>query len=265
MQRIISVNNQLVKTVQALQLKKNRNETGLFLIEGYKGVSEAVDFGIKIESIFIGEDFDKEINNFDEDKIYVVTEAVLKKISTTTTPPDIVAVAHQLKFSLEDMMSTSSPLIVLLENIKDPGNLGTIIRTAKAGGASGIIVTDETVDIYNPKTVRASTANLWKIPIVHFPDKINLKQKLNKFKNFQYVATLVDESPKSEIYYYINYNNPTVLLFGSEASGLSKTLAQQSDKNINIPMDKSVESLNLSVSVGVVLYESLRQRKFTAG
>lgn len=263
MQELTSTNNPLVKKVQSLKLKKKRNEYGLFLIEGYKCVLEALNCGLKIENIFIGENFNKDLPGFSENLIYKVSEPILKKISTTDTPPDIVAMAHQIESSLDDAVSlTQNPLLLVLENIKDPGNLGTIIRTAKASGATGIILTDETVDIYNPKTVRSSAANLWKIPIVCINDKSNIKLILNKYIEFQYIATIVHETNKPEIYYYIDYTKPTVLLFGSEADGLSEKLAEQADKLITIPMQSGIESLNLSVSVGVILYESTRQRRF---
>ena len=262
MQEITSVQNEIIKEVHSLQQKKRRNELGLFLIEGYKGVSEALSSNLQIESIFISQDFDKSLAGFAKDKIYKVTEQVLKKISTTQTPPEIVAVAHQLKFSIKDLFISDNPLILLLENIKDPGNLGTIIRTAKASNVSGIILTEETVDIYNPKTVRSSAANLWKIPIIYMSTKSDIKDKLNKFRQNNFVATVVVDNKKPVVYYEVDYRKPTVLMFGSEAEGLSEELTTQADELITIPMNQQVESLNLSISVGVVVYEAMRQRGF---
>ncbi len=262
MQEITSVQNPIIKEVYSLHQKKRRNELGLFLIEGYKGVSEALSSKLQLKDIFISSDFNKPLTGFPEDKIYRVNEQILKKISTTESPPEIIATAYQLKFSIEDLFKTDNPLILLLENIKDPGNLGTIIRTAKASDASGIILTDETVDIYNPKTVRSSAANLWKIPIIYMSTKSQIKDKLNKLKSSNFVATVVAENKKPISYYEVDYKKPTILMFGSEAEGLSEELVNQADELITIPMNKQVESLNLSVSVGVVLYEAMRQRRF---
>ena len=262
MKEITSVQNQLIKDVHSLTQKKGRNESGLFLIEGYKGVVEALKWGIKIENIFVKEDFVNEIPDFVYE-IYAVNEQILRKISTTENPPEIVATARQFSYSPKDLLKQNNPVILLLENIKDPGNLGTIIRTAAACSISGIILTDDTVDIFNPKTVRATAANLWKVPIVFIKDKANIKNLLEQFLNFQYLATVVKEDNKPVLYYDVDYKKPTVIMFGSEAEGLSGDLIKQADKLITIPMDESVESLNLSISVGVVLYESIRQRKFT--
>lgn len=262
MQELTSLNNNIVKTVHSLHQKKYRNELGLFLIEGYKGVDEAFKCGLSVEYIFVNKEYNKNLDQWPENKIYLVNESIMKKISTTEAPPEVMAVAKQLNYQLEDVLNKTNPLLLFLENIKDPGNLGTIIRTAAAAGVTGIILTDDTVDIYNPKTVRSSAANLWKIPIVKIAEKQDLKELVNKQKKSQFVVTVVTKDRKPEIYYNIDYNQPTVLMFGSEAEGLSEKSAEMADKLITIPMNEQVESLNLSISVGVILYEAVRQRLF---
>jgi len=267
MQQITSVQNSIIKKVHSLQQKKNRNELGLFLIEGFKGLEEAFKSGLEIENIFIQSDsdkFDKIKPDFPKENIYRVNENILRKISTTESPPEVVATAKQMKYSIKDLFSSDSPLIMVLESIKDPGNLGTIIRTAKAGWASGIILTDETVDIYNPKVIRSSAFNLWKIPVISLTDKTKIKEIINKHKQCQFIATTVATEKSSVIYYDINYRGPAVILFGSESQGLSQEFRDQSDKLASIPMSNEVESLNLSISVGVILYEAVRQRKYSA-
>jgi len=261
MNNITSIQNPLIKEIHSLHQKKNRNELGLFLIEGYKSVFEAIKSGLNIENIFISENFDKDISKYNSEKIFRVSEQVMKKISTTESAPEIVAVAKQLKFSINDIFTSKNPVIILLENIKDPGNLGTIVRTAVASNVSGIILTDESVDVYNPKTVRSSAANLWKIPIVTMTDKANIKNTINNFKKCDFIATVVNKDAK--LYYNIDFTKPTVIMFGSEAEGLSEILTKQADIFATIPMNDKVESINLSISVGVMLYESIRQRKFS--
>jgi len=261
MKEITSIQNPLIKDVHSLQQKKNRNEHGLFLIEGYKGVYDALKSGLKIEYIFVNQTFIKDLSEFETDEIYTVSEQVMNKISTTDSPPEIVAVVKQLKSSINDIFINENPVIVLLENIKDPGNLGTIIRTAAASDISGIILTDESVDIYNPKTVRSSAANLWKIPVVTMTDKASIKKCVNNFKKCNFIATVVHKD--ATLYYDIDLKKPSVIMFGSEAEGLSKTLTDQADIFATIPMSEKVESINLSISVGVMLYETLRQRKYS--
>ncbi len=184
----------------------------------------------------------------------------MKKISTTETPPEILAVASQVKYTLEDLFKEKNPLIIVLENIKDAGNLGTIIRTAKAANVSGIILTGDCTDIHNPKVVRSSAANLWKIPVVNFKDTINLKGMIEKYTKCQYFAAQIQKNKKQNLYYEVNYKKPTVVFFGSEADGISEKLGSQADIFIKIPINEEVESLNLSISAGIIIYEAFRQR-----
>jgi len=280
MQQITSLQNPIIKETTALHQKKNRAESGMFLIEGIKGVEEALRCGLEIKYVFMfpsviarrGFSPDAAICsiNYPEEKIYFVDEKILKKISTTETPPEIVAVAYQKKFVLEDLFKEKNPLIIVLENIKDAGNLGTIIRTAKAANVSGIVLTGECIDIYNPKVVRSSAANLWKIPVVYFKETALIRKEIEKYGQFQFLATKVcdfsychpehSEGSVPILYHEINYNQPTVVFFGSEAEGISDKLANQADKFIKIPMNEEVESLNLSISAGIVMYEAFKQR-----
>ncbi len=233
----------------------------MFLIEGFKGVKEALKYNLEIKYVFLNKQ-KSFTENMPQDKLFLVDEKILKKISTTETPPEIVAVAFQKKFSLNDMFDKENPLIIVLENIKDAGNLGTIIRTAKAANVSGIILTGEFIDIYNPKVVRSSAANLWKIPTVCHKEIKNLRQEIKKFMpDFQFLAAKVQNDENCVLYNEINYKQPTILFFGSEAEGISDILAKQADIFIKIPMNEEVESLNLSISAGIIIYEAYKQRE----
>jgi len=262
MQEITSLQNPIIKEITSLHQKKNRAETGLFLIEGFKGVEEALKSELKIKYIFLTKSSKINSLNFPDEKLYFVDEKILKKISTTETPPEIIAVAFQIKFALEDIFKEKNPLILVLENIKDAGNLGTIIRTAKAANISGIILTGECIDIYNPKVVRSSAANLWKIPVIYFKETENLKHEIEKSGDFQFLATKVGDSKKQNLYHEIDYKQSTVVFFGSEAEGISDILANQADNFIKIPMNEKVESLNLSISAGIIMYEAFKQRLY---
>ncbi|MDD3435927.1 MAG: RNA methyltransferase [Candidatus Gastranaerophilales bacterium] len=242
---ITSVNNELVKQVVKLHQKKYRDEEKKFLLEGFKVIEEAFKSGIEIEKVFVSKENAK--YNFLQDKLILTTEAVLKKISTTETPPEAVAVAKQKKFTLADINQAKK--VILLENIKDLGNLGTILRTAKAFSQDAIILFGETVDLYNPKCVRSSVGNLWKIPVVQIKDFKTLE---TEFAHFERVATL----PKSN--HTVNLKDfqaklPYLIMFGSEAEGLSPQLTDFSTQKVTIEMNSEVESLNLSVSVGIIL------------
>ena len=246
MQEITSVNNDLVKEFVKLQQKKYRDKENKFLLEGKKCVEEAYNAGINIECAFVLKENFKEYK-FLDDKIILTCEAVLKKISTTDSAPEIVAIAQKK----ETQIPNNAKKIVLLENIKDLGNLGTILRTSAAFGADGVVLYgDECADMYNPKCVRSSVGNLWKIPVAYMQ---SLKELQENFSNFERIATL----PRAKQYLkqYTTVQKPTLVMFGSEADGLSEELIKFSTQSIKIEMADNVESLNLSVSCAIVLYK----------
>jgi len=260
MQEILSVNNSLIKEITFLHQKKFRNESGLFLIEGEKGVLEGLKDGIGIRYIFVNKNSKISLEKLPQEKIILTDEKVLKKISTTETPPQIAAVGVQKKFCAEDLIIKDKSLVIVLENIKDAGNLGTIIRTSLAAGVCGIILAGDCIDLYNPKVVRSSAANLWKIPVITIKNSHEVKKMLIKKGVTEFLATKPALFENSVSYEKINYNQPTAIFFGSEAEGISDELAALADKCVFLPMEKEVESLNLSVSVSVIAYQAYLQR-----
>lgn len=243
---ITSVNNDLVKNTVKLQQKKYRNIEKKFLLEGYKAIKEAFDSGIILEHVFVDKNKIKEYE-FCKDILIEASEPVLKKISTTDSTPEAVAIGVQKIFDIKDLKNVQK--VVLLENIKDSGNLGTILRSAVAFGADAVVLFGDCVDIYNSKTVRASVGNLWKLPIVQIKDV----ESFNKiFKDFNKIATLPRSKNLLKTY---RINLPAVVMFGSEADGLTDELIKFSNDSVKIEMSPKVESLNLATSVSVILYE----------
>lgn len=248
MEKITSVNNDLVKQTVKLQQKKFREIENKFLLEGFKSISEAHNCGIKIEYVFVQED-KTEIYKFINDKIIPTTQAVLKKISTTESAPEAVAVGIQRHYELNDIKNVQRAL--LLENIKDAGNLGTILRTSAAFGVEMVVLYGNSVDLYNPKVVRSSVGSLWKVPVITVKDFDELK---NYFKTFKRIATL----PRAGNFLKnFEIEAPYLIMFGSEAEGLSSELIDFATDEVKIEMEKNVESLNLSISCAVVLYKLL--------
>lgn len=239
--KITSVNNDLIKETAKLLQRKYRDK--MFLLEGVKCIEEAIESGLEIVNLFVLENsplFEG------KDKIEV-TEAVLSKISSTATPPKAVAAAK----IPTPAWSEDYKKIVLLEDIKDAGNLGTILRTACAFNVDALILYGDTVDLFNPKCVRSSVGNLWKIPVFSIRDFEELKEKI---ANYEKIATL----PKTDNSVWLRDYTPkerVVIMFGTESCGLSKELIDFADKNITIEMSDKVESLNLSISAGVILYK----------
>lgn len=245
MQEITSVNNDLVKETVKLQQKKYRDKENKFLLEGFKCISEAYEAGVDIEYAFVS---DEKRYGFLGEKAIVTNEAVLKKVSTTDSPPDAVAVAIKKTYSVNDLKNAKK--VVLLENVKDLGNLGTILRTSTAFGADALVLYGkECADIYNPKCVRSSVGNLWKIPVVYIESFDELQKY---FAGFNCVATLPHASSYLKDF---KAQLPLLVMFGSEADGLSDEMIGFSTDSVKIEMASSVESLNLSVSCAVVLYK----------
>ena len=243
---ITSVNNEFVKESAKLQQKKYRNQSGKFLLEGYKAIKEAFDCGIKLEKVFVEKSHLKEYE-FVKDLIIETTEPVLKKLTTTESAPEAIAIGFQKTYDKNLLKNTKK--VVLLEDIKDLGNLGTIIRSSVAFGADAIILYGESVDIYNPKCVRASVGNLWKLPIIHLTKVEELEEN---FKNFEKIATLPRTNNMLKSF---TAKQPCLVMFGSEANGLSEDLIKISTNSVKIEMAQTVESLNLATSVSIILYE----------
>ena len=243
---ITSVNNELVKNTVKLQQKKYRTQSGKFLLEGFKAIKEAYDSGIIIEKIFVDK-AKKDEYYFAKDLIIEASEPVLKKLGTTDSAPESVAIG--LQKSYDKSILKNAQKVVLLENIKDLGNLGTIIRSSVAFGADAIVLYGESVDIYNPKCVRASVGNLWKLPIIEIKD---FKELSEIFADFERIATLPRTNNMLKTF---EAKFPTVVMFGSEANGLSEELIDFSTTSVKIEMAQTVESLNLATSVSVILYK----------
>lgn len=243
--KITSVNNELVKETAKFLQRKYRNESGKFLLEGDKCIEEAIESGLEVVRIFKLEGYEKFPEGIE------TTEAVLAKVSSTSTPPKAVAVA---KKPVREW-SSDFKKVILLENIKDAGNLGTILRTSAAFGVEALILYGDTVDLYNPKCVRSSVGNLWKLPVFEVNDFSELE---SKFSAYERVATL----PKADDTVWLRNFKPAdriLVMFGAESTGLSDELKNFATRNVTIEMKSNVESLNLSISAGVILYELFKE------
>ena len=251
---ITSTTNNLIKQTAKLKLKKYRDEYNEFLIEGFKAIEGAKNSDIKFSHVFV---LAKSQNKYQflKEELVIVSEDVMKKLSSTDTPPDAIAVGKQKKYNTDILKSCNN--VALLENIKDTGNLGTTIRSAAAFSVDAIVLYGETVDLYNPKVVRSTVGNMWKIPVIQIN---NFKILTNYFEDYSRIATL----PKSENTVYLKDFTPkkkTLIMLGAEAEGLSTELIDFSTDKVTIEMSNNVESLNLSVSASVIFYEFMLKIK----
>lgn len=253
---ITSTANAQVKNVITL-LKKSgeRKKRGLFVIEGIRMFTEIPKD--RIEKIYVSESFFKSNPEVLNGMGYeMVSDNVFAQMSDTKTPQGIMALVRMLEYSLSDITAGDMPVVVMLENIQDPGNLGTIIRTAEGAGVTGIIMSKDTVDIYNPKTIRSTMGALFRMPFIYVEDILEVADALRK-QNIALIAAHLDGSKN---YYLENLARPMALMIGNEGNGLTEALTDKADVLVKIPMEGQLESLNAAVSTAVILYEAYRQR-----
>ncbi len=256
MEYITSAQNGKVKALRkCIQNKKYRQQMGLFVVEGEKMVKEACADGMEVDVIFLRKDLAGKIEGLPEEKCVLVTEQVLRAVSDTVTPQGIVAALHMPEAELAAVADKENALLLLCENVADPGNLGTLVRCADAAGADGVVLCG-CADLYNPKTVRATMSSLYHIPVVVQRDAVGAAAWLKERGFLTCAAALgAQETP-----YETDFTGKTVLCVGNEANGLSEKLQEQCSHRVEIPMPGRAESLNVACAAAVLLYEVVRQR-----
>lgn len=254
LRKIVSVSNEKIKYFSSLADKKIRNKENLFIVEGYHLVEEAA----KTENLraVIATD-EKDLIKFKNIEKYLVTKPIIEKLSTTKSPQQILGVVKTFNHSislLHKMIKQDEIKLVILDEINDPGNLGTIIRTAAALGYDCLIMSHNTVDLYNEKVIRATQGVLFKIPIVR-GDLLEIIPTLKK-ENIKCFGTSLEQT---QSLHEVKHTNKFALCFGNEARGISKEVMNLLDQNIKIEMKNDVESLNVSVASGIIMYELLQK------
>lgn len=253
--KITSTANGQVKRIINLKNKASaRRKEGVFLAEGIKMYKETPKD--RIEAIYIEEKFSELFGKNIDEEYTVVSENVFKQITDTITPQGILTVVRQKESSLENFLKKDEKqLFILLENLQDPGNLGTIIRTAEGAGVSAIIAGKSTVDVYNPKVVRSTMGSVFRVPYVIADDLQKEIEELKKFGVTVYGAHLNGKN----YYDKENYNGSTAFIIGNEANGLTEETASKADKLVKIPMCGRLESLNASVAAAILMYEASKK------
>ena len=256
---ITSTANQQVK--QLLQLNKKaklRDAKDVFVAEGPKMFREAPKE--RIEKVYLSESFfEKQIQKklLEGISYEVVQDHIFKVMCDTQTPQGILCLVKQFHYTLEELLKTKNPLFLLLENLQDPGNVGTILRTAEGAGITGVILNKGSADIYNPKTIRSTMGSIYRVPFLYTED---LRKVLEVFKK-QGIRSYAAHLEGSREYDRENYQSGTAFLIGNESKGLSKELTAYADTYIRIPMEGKLESLNAAAAASILLYEAYRQRR----
>lgn len=261
---ITSTSSSQVKHVISLLSKaKERKKNNEYVVEGIRMVSEVpADLLVKIymserfrnnNSEYVKELVKKQ--GISDDSIEIVADNVFDRMSQTQTPQGIMAVVRMKDNSLSDMLS-GNPLLILVENLQDPGNLGTIIRMGEGAGVTGVIMSPNTVDIYNPKTIRSTMGSIFRVPFIYVQDFGEAVSECQKSGVKVYAAHL----DGNNTYLGEDYSTPTAFLIGNEGNGLTDDITKQADTLIRIPMEGEVESLNAAIACTILTYEAVRQR-----
>ncbi|PPK79116.1 TrmH family RNA methyltransferase [Lacrimispora xylanisolvens] len=254
-----SANGKVKQVMNLIKKAKARNESGLFVAEGLRIFKEIPRD--QIDSIFVSESFLKEEERkhlIDGMKYEVLTDEVFQVMSDTKTPQGILALVKQHAYIPEDLIRVPGPaFLMILENIQDPGNLGTIIRAGEGAGITGVLMNSTTADIYNPKVIRSTMGSVFRVPFAYTDDLTASILQLKK-KGIKLYAAHLDGRNNYE---KEDYTVDTGFLIGNEANGLTEDTAGLADAYIKIPMMGSVESLNAAVAASVLMFETARQRR----
>jgi TrmH family RNA methyltransferase len=251
-----------VRAVAKLEKKSARSETGLFLLEGPQSVGEALNFRpellVELYATPTALERYTDLARAAEDagiEIEFVSEHVIETMADTVTPQGVIAVCRQFPTSVKDLLSGEPKLIAILEEVRDPGNAGTIIRAADAAGADGVIFTGRSVDLYNPKVVRATTGSLFHLPVAV---GVELESVLERVKGTDLRVIAADIKGRDLLAARNEgvLDHPTAWLFGNEARGLTDEHYALADWVISVPIYGHAESMNLATAASVCLYES---------
>lgn len=258
---ITSSSNSQIKNLIALQKKaKNRNSQREFVIEGTK-MFEETNPDILVKAYVTQSFYDDKIsvnpsyfNSFDYE---IVADKVLCEAADTTTPQGILAIVKQPVYEYQELINGEDANLLLLENVRDPGNMGTIIRTAEGAGITGIIISKESVDVFNPKVVRSTMGALYRMPFVYVEDFIGALEEMQSHGICIYASHLAATNYYDEEV----YQSKTGIIIGNEANGISELASKRANRLIKIPMEGKVESLNAAVAASILMYEVYRQKR----
>lgn len=254
---IESKDNNLFKEAKKLKERRNRTKEGKYLIEGFRLIQEAFKANMKIEHIIVNEGFEEKLNEYldkfeiNNDNICIIKRNLFTMLTCTETPQGAIAIVNNKEMTND----IKGDFYLLCDKIQDPGNLGTIIRTAHAAGVDGIILTKGTVDIYNDKVIRSTMGSVFYMPIIQDDENLSFIKTL-KSDGFSLVATSLQESKD---FFESDLKGKIILSVGNEGNGISDEVFALADKKVKIPMPGGAESLNVAIATSIILFEKVRQ------
>lgn len=263
MKKIESLQNPLVKHLLQLQSKsKLRKQTQSFLIEGVREISLALKGGFNLESILFASEIisEKAIRELvpNEVELIEISKDIYQKLAYRDTTEGVLAVAKTKSNNLSDLKLSATPLILVAESLEKPGNLGAVLRTADAANIDAVIVVDPKTDLYNQNVVRSSVGCIFtnQIAVASLEEAVTF---LKERGVMIYCATLQNAKP----YYTKDFTQPTAMVVGTEATGITNEFREKADGNIIIPMQGQIDSMNVSVAASILIFEAKRQRNFS--
>ena len=260
---ISSPDNDKIRLINKLSRKKYRDQQGKFVIEGINLVKAALSKGQHVEFVLIADDFDySEIANtlavgVDYRNIYLIPRFLFEKISDAENGSGIIAVVDKRSYTLDNLDSLElrrGDNVLVLDRLQDPGNIGTMIRTAVAAGYSIVATIKGTADIYSPKVLRASAGMIFGISVVELADTEEFKKLVSRLDK----KIVVTDPREGDPYYECYLTNDIALVIGNEGNGISDEIMESSDVRVNIPMQGEVESLNAAICASLLMYEAIR-------
>lgn len=269
---ITSFRNPRVKYLRSLRLRKYREQEGRFVIEGIRIVEEALSLGARVETLvyapdlLVSERAKALVERVDAADHLALSDEVLASLSDRDQPQGIAAVVRIQDPPLASIPWREDLLVVVAYQLRDPGNLGSIVRTADAAGAAGVVVVEPSVDLYDPQTVRATMGSLFALPIVRLGDEAELEAWYGELRATGLPLLVAASSARGEVLYYdVDYNRAIVLLLGSERRGLPETARREADVLVRLPQTGRATSLNVSAAAAALIYEIVRQRATGCG
>lgn len=251
---ITSRENKIFKTAKLIKTARGRNERQLFMIEGLRSVRDAAAKKVRLDCVLIKDGTSLEMKF--SCPVYTLAPKLFGELSETVSPQGIMALCHMDEKSLDDIKESSGSCVVMCEALQDPGNIGTVIRTAHAASCSGVVLTKGCCDLYNPKIVRATMTGMFSIPVVQNQESGAVIEYFRK-KGYKIVAGALTEN--SESFYDADLSGKVLIIIGNEGNGVSESTLSLCDSVLKIPMSSDAESLNASVAGAVMIYEHYRQ------
>lgn len=254
---ITSTKNPKIKLLEELQQKSaERRRRGLFVVEGRRELAHCVEAGFEVDTLFVCPSLGgTNVEVPDGCRVFEVTEEVYRKLAYRGTTEGVIAEVRQKKQTLEELSLPARPLIVVLESVEKPGNLGAVLRSADAAGVSAVIVCDPLTDLYNPNLIRSSLGAIFTVPTAACTS-----DECIAFLKQNGVQILTAQLQDSHLYYDTPMTGPTAIVMGTESTGLTEQWRQAADAHIRIPMLGRLDSLNVSVSAAILMFEAVRQR-----